>query len=195
MPQTSDDPASVIQGQLEAGERLLWAGRPRAGIRFQPAYALYLPFSLAFLGFVMFWGYLVFVHARIFYIPLMIFWFIFVLVSVENVIGPVLLDKLNRETSYYGVTDRRAIVVSHLFKGINRSIELSAVTEMQVKEKSDGSGTIFFVIGYLRPVYRTGSYLHYILRGASAFEQIPQVWQVEQIVRDAKRQQARAAGS
>ncbi len=40
---------------MRTGERLLWVGRPDPSVRFTPADALLIPFSLLWCGFAVFW--------------------------------------------------------------------------------------------------------------------------------------------
>jgi hypothetical protein len=51
-----DDPESQIKPELNSKERLLWTGRPRAGLILRAEDALCIPFSLMWGGFaVFFW--------------------------------------------------------------------------------------------------------------------------------------------
>jgi hypothetical protein len=50
-----DDAASIIEQQLSAGERLLWSGQPRGGIRLHAADIFAIPFSVLWCGFAIFW--------------------------------------------------------------------------------------------------------------------------------------------
>jgi hypothetical protein len=57
-----------LRSELGAGEKLLWSGQPRGGLRLQPADALLIPFSLMWGGFAVFWEVSVFrVRAPVFF--------------------------------------------------------------------------------------------------------------------------------
>lgn len=49
------DAVSVISHELSSGERLLWSGQPRPGVRLRPFDAFMIPFSLLWCGFAVFW--------------------------------------------------------------------------------------------------------------------------------------------
>ena len=68
----------------------------------------------------------------------------FVLIGLYMIFGRFFVDAWMRERLWYGVTDRRALIVS---RGINRkvtSFDLRSVGEIQLSQHSDGTGTITF---------------------------------------------------
>ena len=42
---------------LSEGEKLLWTGKPRAGIVFRTTHFFFIPFSILWVGFAIFWEY------------------------------------------------------------------------------------------------------------------------------------------
>jgi len=125
---------------LESGESLLWVGRPRAGVVFTGADVVMIPFSLMWGGFAFFWeAEVIKTNAP----SLMRLWGIpFVLVGVFLIFGRFIYDARRREHTFYGLTDRRAIVVSGLSQRTTRSVSLKNLSDVSLTERSDMSGTI-----------------------------------------------------
>jgi hypothetical protein len=133
---------AVIGQRLEPGERLVWSGMPRGGIIFRWSDVLAIPFSLLWGGFAIFWEWTaVKGHAPLFFqlwgIP-------FVLVGLYIIVGRFLYDAALRANTYYGITDRRAIIVKQLFGSSVQSIGLSYLTDTTLSTNSDRSGSIYF---------------------------------------------------
>ena len=143
----SFDDSSSIESELGTGERLLWKGRPRAGIRLRGSDALLIPFSLLWGGFAIFWEYTV-----LFWMPktnpagwvFPLFGVPFVLAGLYLIFGRFLLDAKVRESTEYAVTDRRAIIATTLFGRKVNSINLESAPDISLTENSDRSGTITF---------------------------------------------------
>jgi hypothetical protein len=143
----SDFDGSSIERELNSGERLLWKGRPRGGIRFRSVDFYLIPFSLVWTGFVFFAGFAALhqpaqngaaaVPALIPIIP-------FVLIGLYILIGRFFVDAMMRARTEYGVTSRRAIIVSGLFSRNVKSIDLKTTSEIAINERGDKSGTITF---------------------------------------------------
>ncbi len=137
-----NNPVSAIEQELSQGERLLWSGQPRRGIRLRPADAFVIPFSILWCGFAVFWEASVITKGAPFFFML---WGIpFVLAGLYFVFGRFFVDARTRECTSYGVTSERIIIVSGLFSRRTKSLALRTLSDISITERSDGSGTITF---------------------------------------------------
>jgi hypothetical protein len=147
----STDDALARQALAEAlgdHEELVWAGRPRPGVRFSKADLLLIPFSLLWGGFALVWegAVLFFLHGPWFFC----LWGVpFVAMGQYMIWGRFLVDARRRARTFYGLTQDRAVIVED-----GRSLKISSVgligTELAVDERSDGGGTIQFGRATLR---------------------------------------------
>jgi hypothetical protein len=161
------DASQVIARELEAGESLLWAGQPRKGIVLRSSDVFQIPFSILWGGFAIFWETSVLSQARKDGNAMSLFmalWGVpFVLVGLYLIFFRFIVDARRREHTCYGLTDRRAIIVTGLFEselapslktvtslaaGLGRrkvkSLDLRTMTDVSMNERPDGSGTITF---------------------------------------------------
>jgi hypothetical protein len=188
----SDAFMSPVARELSAGERLLWKGRPRGGLRLRDSDMFQIPFSLFWLGFAIFWEYsALFAVQRlgaagwsgpVFGIP-------FVLFGLYMAVGRFFADAKMRAVTEYAVTNRRAIIVSSLFSTKIKSVDLKSTQEITVDEKADRSGTITF--GTMQNYGRGRSNMTFT--GGSvqpAFEMIEDVRQVYDIIEQARSRQS-----
>jgi hypothetical protein len=136
----SGDAEQIISSELNAGERLAWSDRPRTGIRLTGADAFIIPFSLAWCGFAVFWERSALKMGAPDFFAL---WgLMFVVVGLYFVFGRFIADAVRRGKTFYGLTARRAIIVSGVFSRQVKSIDLASLGEISVSERSDHSGTI-----------------------------------------------------
>jgi len=142
----TDFDGSSVERELNSGERLLWKGRPRGGIRLRGMDAFLIPFSLFWTGIVFFAGIASFTQppqkgggapGLIFLIP-------FILVGLYILVGRFFADAMMRARTEYGLTNRRAIIVSGFFSRSVKSVDVRTIPEILLSEKRDGSGTITF---------------------------------------------------
>lgn len=103
-----DDPAAQLAPYLRPGERLLWSGRPDPDVRFAPADAFLVPFSVMWCGFFLFFE----VDAlrsggqRFF-----VLWGVpFVVAGIYFVYGRFVYKRRLKLRTAYGVTSNRALV-------------------------------------------------------------------------------------
>jgi len=179
----SDDFSSSIARELKSGERPLWQGRPRGGIRLRGIDLFLIPFSLV-------WCSVVFVGAGVTLLgpkkdsagsPVLI---LFVVIGLYLLFGRFLVDAMRRKNTAYALTSRRAIIVVDFFGRKVQSINLQPIPEVSVTEKSDGSGTITFgaaqSLNWGRSNPWTGG------SSQSAFEMIEDVRRVSDLVNKAR---------
>jgi hypothetical protein len=185
----ADTANTSIESELRIGERLLWKGRPRGGLRLRAQDAFLIPFSLVWGGFAIFWEASVLTHiprdtAVGWFFPL--FGVPFVLFGLYFIVGRFWVDAMRRGRTEYALTDQRAIIASGLFTRTIRSIDYRSIPEIGLTEKSDKSGTISF--GDQGPSawwYRRNTFPGFEPT-PSAFEMIDNVRSVYDLIRRAK---------
>lgn len=121
------------------GERVLWSGQPGQGIRLSPQDAYLIPFSLMWGGFALFWNVGVWTEGAPLFFRL---WGLpFLVAGFYVAVGRFAHDAWLRARTYYAVTDRRIVIC----RGDKvRSIDRTALPLLDMEERGDGSGTIWF---------------------------------------------------
>ena len=172
-----------LQPELATGERLLWAGRPKQGLRLRAADALMIPFSLLWGGFAFYWELSVLRGGGPSFFAL--FGVPFVLVGAYVIVGRFFVDSYQRGRTFYGLTDQRALI--RTASGI-KALALRAQGDISLKESSDGSGSISFGTGDPRYSFFAGGGWPGMSRYAPpAFEMIERARAVYTQIRDAQR--------
>jgi hypothetical protein len=135
-----------MQRELDPGERLLWAGCPQKGILFRKLDFALIPFSVFWAGFAIVWEVVV---IRTNGPVVMIIWGIpFVLIGLMMLFGRFIVDARIRETTLYGVTDKRVIIIAGLFNRKIQSSDLSLLRGLTLIEAKNRKGTISFSAEY-----------------------------------------------
>lgn len=135
-------PQNEIAQALESGESLIWTGTPRKGLILRPSDAYMIPFSLLWGGFAISWETGV-LHTNGPNTAFLSVWGIpFVLVGVYLIVGRFFVDAGLRARTLYGLTNRRAIIISGLFSRTIRSLPLRTLADISLQVRSDRSGTI-----------------------------------------------------
>jgi hypothetical protein len=153
---------------------------------FTGADLLIVPFSLIWCGFAFFW------EAEVIKMKaplLMRLWGIpFVLVGLFFVFGRFLYDARRRERTFYGLTDRRAIIISGLSQRTTQSLSLRTLGDVSLSERSDMSGTITLGPHGLYPAWVRGmAWPGMAYKGPPSFELISNARSVFVQIREAQR--------
>jgi len=185
------NPAATLEltRELGPGERLLWSGQPRTGIRLTAGDAFHIPFSLFWAGFVCFWEYSVIQHGGPVFFLL---WGIpFVVMGLYLIAGRFFVDAYRRRRTFYGLTDSRILIASGFFTRAVTGLDLGKLAQLEIRERSDGSGTISFgpYIGSM-PEWMAGSWPGAGKQLPPRFEMIESARTVYNCIREAQRASA-----
>ena len=181
-----------LRSHLDSGEKLLWAGRPAQGmVLTTPRDWTVSAFGVVWLGFGVYniWPtkapdplkspvpFALFVATGLLTLG----------IGIYLLIGRFFIDRLYRSRLIYGVTDRRAIIVSGVRRRSVQSIYLSSLSALTLEERRDGSGTIYFgdQPSYLRGASGVGFWQGL----GSQFFRIADVKQVYTIAQEAMQRQ------
>lgn len=134
-----------LQEYLYNNERLIWTGKPKKGILFRRSDVFFIPFSLLWCGFAIFWVLMVAQESILF----AMFGIPFVFVGLILVFGRFFIDAAQRAKTIYGLTNDRIIIKYGVFKKTIKSVSISSISDIECNEKGDGTGTI--IIGSKNP--------------------------------------------
>ena len=126
-----------LRPHLASGEKLLWAGRPAQGIVLTRQDGYLIPFGVLL------------VAAGLRFIPMVIY---------IVIVGRLLANLWYRSRLIYGVTDRRAIILSGMRRRSVQSIYLSSLITLKLEERRNRSGTIYFGEDHPTPSYWHGAH-------------------------------------
>lgn len=179
-----------LQFALNRGERQLWAGIPRQGIVLRPSDVFMIPFSLLWGGFAVFWELTVIRSGGPGFFVL---WGIpFVLVGLYITVGRFMVDARRRARTSYALTSERVIINSGVFAPVTKSLDLRTLSDVTLRERSDGAGTITFGPQYPFATMYAGTAWPGIPQPPS-FEMIPDARRVYNLLREAQRAPASGA--
>lgn len=139
--------ATAFAGYLDPGERVLWAGQPRQGVYLRSSDLIAIPFSMLWGGFAIFWEVMALSssHSKgrapiifpIFGIP-------FVVIGLYMMVGRFFVEAWMRRRTWYGITDRRAMIITVGGNGGLKSFDLRTIGEVDFNMHSDGTGSLVF---------------------------------------------------
>ena len=132
----------VISQRLRNGEHLIWCGRPHSGLRLTRSDGVMIPFSILWAGFSFFWEYSV-IHSggplffQLWGLP-------FVMAGLYILVGRFFYDAYRRARTWYGLSDRRAIIVSRVWSTSEKSVNPSVAEQIEIDQLPNGFGSIYF---------------------------------------------------
>ena len=137
---------TIISKELDPHEKLHWAGQPRQGVFLRGADLFMVPFSLMWGGFAIFWEYNAVQIALVKNagLPFALFGIPFVIMGLYLIVGRFYVDSRQRSKTYYGVTNKRIIILSGLFSKHTTTLNIESLKDITLKEKSNGFGSIIF---------------------------------------------------
>jgi hypothetical protein len=138
----SEPLADLFGRELDADEQILWAGRPVLGFVLRSSDAVFIPFSILWGGFAIFWETGVIVAGA----PLLFkLWGVpFVVVGLYMMVGRFFVDMWQRGRTYYCVTSQRILIVRGRKTRSVISLDLAPLSEISLSEKRNGAGLISF---------------------------------------------------
>ncbi|HTD97906.1 MAG TPA: PH domain-containing protein [Mucilaginibacter sp.] len=129
-----------LQFELIENEKLVWTGRPHGGIVLRATDIFLIPFSLIWVGFLLF-ALVGFGSGAM--PPIMLLFFLpFIIAGSYITVGRFFLDSKIRANTGYGITDNRVIIRSGIFSKKVKSLNIKTMSDISISEKPDGSGTI-----------------------------------------------------
>ena len=173
----------AITPELGAGERLLWLGRPGAGMTFHffDIYATLFGVIWTVFAFIAYWQDR---RPDRMPLPLAVAMMGF---GLYLTFGRFLAYAYLRRKISYGVTNERIIIKSEIFRSRVRSLNLRTLVEVALTERSDGRGTISFGGAHWDWRARGGDFWAPGTYNMNVFERIPDARQVYQQIRAAQR--------
>jgi len=138
------DHRAVISAELEEGETLLWSAQPRQGFLLHPSDAFMIPFSIVWGCSSIFWEYQVLASDA----PLImaLIGVPFVIIGLYLIAGRFYYDAKLRGKTFYGITDRRIIILSGMREKQTHYVAIGEIENLQKFENRDGSGSL--VLGF-----------------------------------------------
>ena len=131
---------SVISRELDADERLIWAGEPKEGIFFRTSDVFFIPFSLVWGGGAIFLEYYLIANNMPLFFAI---WGIpFVLFGLYMMVGRFYVEARTRASTAYGVTNQRIIIITQFLYKRMQCIPLKTIDDFIIEQRNDGSGTI-----------------------------------------------------
>lgn len=132
----------LIRSRLDPGERLLWSGRPRRGIRVPLSRGwLRIVGPIVVIALALLWALLILapLHGEVTDI---VFFMVIVPIFTYLLVIERLIDAWRRRNMRYGLSTRRAFVIEGIVRRRVRSVPLDTIIAISCSEHASGIGTI-----------------------------------------------------
>jgi hypothetical protein len=142
-PSSSAEATEAVRGELEANERLLWAGTPARGLRWGSGDFVPVFMGLSAAGIGAAWGWVMVTHSAKKVLAAAL-GMLFVLVGAYLAFARFFADARRRAVTVYGLTDRRVLIVWGGSTRYVQDLALREIHDVSVTEGPDGTGTLTF---------------------------------------------------
>lgn len=133
---------NIFNDELINGEEILWSGQPDKNVIFSKIDIFFIPFSIMWGGFAIFWEVSVSISNAPFFFKL---WGIpFVLVGLYMIFGRFFYKAYLKAKTYYAVTNKRVIIVLNNKNKFVKSEYIDRLTGINKNQNSMGKGSIRF---------------------------------------------------
>ena len=138
---SSRDATEIVNAQLAPGEQLLWVGRPKQGFAIRASDLLFIPFTTLWLiGAI--WISIALLRQD--GVASLRFTFPFILFGAAFIISRFWFDAKLRGRTFYGVSDRRLIIITYWLGQESDFVNLKELLELRYTHRSDRTGTLEF---------------------------------------------------
>lgn len=182
--------SDVFSEELLVGEAILWQGRPDPNVIFAKADVLMVPFSLIFLIFAIFFELRILSVAFYPRVPREVWLFhgiglLFVLIGGYLAIGRFYLKKRKKLKTWYALTNKRALIMSHFLERRVDAVDLkSALSASKIIGRKGTGSIIFGTEGAFLAHYLGFEYMNYKNQVAPAFYDINNVEGVFRLIEE-----------
>lgn len=134
---------------LKESESMLWRGQPKKGIQLRDADMILIPMSIILIGFALILNYILWLYSASFLLHL----FGALLAAGGIYLGVIrfFVDASKRARTFYGISDKRVIVLTRNRKPAIKTLPLKNIDRMDITLEKDGSG--FIIFGNTNPLY------------------------------------------
>ncbi len=132
-----------FSSRLLPGERIIWTGQPSTGLLLTSRDTYLIPFSLVWFCFTVVWetAALTSTDADTFFV---LWGAMFMGIGLYMVVGRFVSDAWIRSKTSYALTDQRVLIARSAPFAKFIAVNLARLSDVQLTERSDGTGTVRF---------------------------------------------------